>query len=249
MTTYQNHRPAPDARIHARASALAHPARRQRIINGLESVASRLEKLGVIRKFPANMPIIQPGEKLTYCYFIHSGTVVAEEFNENGTEREFYVMVEDSLFGEPFLALDEPSPVLFRTVEETELVCIEWPRLLEAMQADLELCQRVFACLASKFLSSMDEWRQTSSHNATWRICNLLLIFADKYGEDRDGRVLIKRRISQQTLSNMLSLNRITVVKIIKKLKMEEIIEVVNGFYCIRDMERLRRTLFGGEKR
>lgn len=222
--------------------------RRQRIINGLESAASRLEKLGVIRKFPANTPIIQPGEKVIYCYFIRSGMVVAEEFDENGMEREFNVMVENSLFGESFLALDEPSPILFRTVEETELVCIEWPRLLKAMQEDLELCRQVFACLASKFLSSMDEWRQTSSRNATWRICNLLLIFAGKYGEDRDGRVLIRRHISQQTLSNMLSLNRITVLKILKKLKAEELIEVVNGFYCIRDMKRLQRTLDGGEK-
>jgi CRP/FNR family transcriptional regulator len=87
----------------------------------------------------------------------------------------------------------------------------------------------------------MDQIRQASVHNATWKVCNLLLIFADRFGVIYDGKVLIREKISQQMLSNLLGINRITVVRVIKDLKNEALLEQIDGFYCIRSVERLKK--------
>lgn len=85
----------------------------------------------------------------------------------------------------------------------------------------------------------MDEIRQMASCNVTWRICNLLEIFASYYGEEINGKIRISIRLSQQILSKLLCVNRITTVRIIKKMKELHLIEQINGYYWIVSLEAL----------
>ena len=71
--------------------------------------------------------------------------------------------------------------------------------------------------IEAKLFAAMDLLRQTCYHNSTWNLCNLLLIFADRFGEAYDGKVLIKEKISQQMLSNLLGINRDTIYIFIEK--------------------------------
>lgn len=212
---------------------------RQRIVS-FEEKDTPFADLGFSRKLPANTTFIQPGEMLRCCYYVKSGIVVAGELSENGVEHEFNIMEENSLIGEVFLFTNTPSPVSFRTVKDTELICIEWETMKEQIDKDPFFAHLIMESLATKFLSAMDELRQTTSHNATWRICNLLLIFAEKYGQEYDGKVLIVQKLSQQMMSTLLGINRITTVRIIKTLKDMRLIEQINGMYCIRSMDKLR---------
>ena len=212
---------------------------RQRIVS-FEEKDTPFADMGFSRKLPANTTFIQPGEMLRCCYYVKSGIVVAGELSENGVEHEFNIMEENSLIGEVFLFTNRPSPVSFRTVKDTELICIEWETMKEQIDKDPFFANLIMESLATKFLSAMDELRQTTSHNATWRICNLLLIFAQKYGQEYDGKVLIVQKLSQQMMSTLLGINRITTVRIIKTLKDMRLIEQINGMYCIRSMDKLR---------
>lgn len=76
-----------------------------------------------------------------------------------------------------------------------------------------------------------------------WKVCNLLLTFAERYGVPYDGKTLIKEKISQQMMANLLGVNRITMVRAIKELREMGLIEQVNGFYCIRDKERMQKFM------
>ena len=40
-------------------------------------------------------------------------------------------------------------------------------------------------------------------------------------------------------LANLLGVNRITMVRTVKELREQNLIEQINGFYCIRDRERM----------
>lgn len=66
------------------------------------------------------------------------------------------------------------------------------------------------------------------------------LTFAERYGVDYDGKILIKEKLSQQMLANLLGVNRITMVRTIKELREMGLVEQVNGFYCIRDQQKIQ---------
>jgi CRP/FNR family transcriptional regulator len=200
----------------------------------------RLEKLGFSRAFRKDYVLVEPGEIPLYCYIVKKGRVITYEFTPSGEERVYNFMEEGSLLLEANVLTNKASPVYFKTAVPSELVCIEKGALMAAMAKDPQLTSDVVESISDKFFASMDQLRQACYHNATWNLCNLLLIFADRFGIPYDGKVLIKEKVSQQMLSNLLGINRITTVRIIKELRELNYIEKVNGFYCIRDVESLK---------
>lgn len=202
---------------------------------------ARLEKLGEKKQFPKNHILIQAGELPRYCYIVKHGRVAAYEYTLSGEERIYNFNEKNSLLLEANVLFDYVSPICFKTVLPSELICIDKETLIDTIHSDPQVSMDIMESLATKFMSSMEQIRHANFHNAGWKICDLLLIFADRYGVPYDGKVLIKEKISQQLLSNLLGINRVTAVRAIKELKEMSLIEQVNGFYCIRDVERLKR--------
>ena len=198
------------------------------------------EKLGVRKSFLKDYVIIEPGEIPAYCYIVKKGRVIAYEFTPSGEERVYNFMEENSLFFEANVLINKPVPIYFKTAMPSELICIDREGLLSAMSADPQLTFDVLESVSNKFLASMEQIRQAYCHNATWKLCNLLLIFADRFGVPYDGKILIKEKVSQQMLSNLLGINRITAVRIIKELRDINLIEQINGYYCIRNIDQLK---------
>jgi CRP/FNR family transcriptional regulator len=89
----------------------------------------------------------------------------------------------------------------------------------------------------------MEQIRESRCHEATWRFCSLLLMFAENYGVPYEGKILIKEKLSQKVLSDILGVNRITVNHIIKKLKDMDLIVQINSYYCIYNQERLKKHM------
>lgn len=223
--------------VNKETSYTDYPTRILHLSRGTE----RLEKLGFRRIFPKNHIIIEQGSPVDYCYIVKKGRVIGYEFTPAGEERVYNFNEEGSVLLEPNVLLNKPSAVYFKTTMSSELICISREALLCAMAEDQQLTLDIIESISDKFFASMDQIRQACCHNVTWKICNLLLIFADRFGVPYDGKILIKEKISQQMLSNLLGINRITTVRTIKELKELNLLEQVNGYYCIRSIEKLKR--------
>ena len=180
---------------------------------------SRLEKLGQRKVFPKNHMLVQAGTKPNYCYIVKTGRVAAFETTVTGEERIYNFNESNSVLLEGNLLFDQESAVNFKTVQPSELVCITKEMLLKGIAHDPQLSMDIMESLSTKFLSAMEQVRHTNFHNAGWKICDLLLIFAEHYGVPYDGKILIKEKISQQLLSNLLGINRVTAVRAIKGFK------------------------------
>lgn len=209
----------------------------QRIIT-LE-YSEKLLSLGQTISLPANTTFIQPGDFLNCCYLIKSGLVVGCESYANGMVSEGLIMFPNNLVGESFLILNEPCPIAFKTIFDSVLVCIQRDTFMKAMETDVDLNKIIIESLAKKFVSGMEEVRQMASCNVTWRICNLLRIFAYHHGEERNGKICISVKLSQQIISQLLCVNRITTARIMKRLKDLHLIDQFNGYYWITDMQAL----------
>ncbi|MDO4545116.1 MAG: Crp/Fnr family transcriptional regulator [Bacillota bacterium] len=201
---------------------------------------ARLESLGTVKHVPANQELNKLDEIPECCYIVKSGRVICYEFTYEGEQRVYNFMEPNSLLMEECLLFDKPCPVLFKTAVDSELVCIDKCDLKRAFKRDIDVVMDVCESLATKFLSSMEQIRNVRQKNAEWKICKLLQIFGEQYGADYDGKVLIQEKISQQTLADMLGMNRVTVTRKFKELKDLSLLEQINGYYCIRSMEQLQ---------
>ncbi len=120
-------------------------------------------------------------------------------------------------------------------MEACELVRISRASLAGAMAKDPAVTRFVPESISYKYYSAMDQLRENYDHDATWKLYNMLLIMADNFGAPQpDGWVQIRLKISQQMLSSLLGVNRVTVCKILKDMKEMRLIAQINGYCCIR---------------
>lgn len=213
----------------------------QSFIVRLPRGTERLEKLGSEMKLGRNQTIIRAEDTSRYCYVIKSGRVVAYEFSPNGDERIYSFNEPGSLILEDITIFQRPSPVGFKAYTPVTLIRIERTNLINAIAKDPEVSFDIIQSLTMKFLGAMQRIRDNNTYSADWKISNLFLVFACNHGVPYDGKILIEEKISQQMMSSMLGINRITAVRAVKNLKDTGLVEQINGYYCIRDIDALRK--------
>ncbi|MCD8133387.1 MAG: Crp/Fnr family transcriptional regulator [Clostridiales bacterium] len=200
-----------------------------------------LEKLGSAKKVPKNTYIYRSDEIPDCCYIVKSGEVIALETTSGGNEFLHFLMDENAIFGDVNMLMEKPLPIRFRTATDCELICIPKEKLMTAIAQDSRIFMELYLSAANKFLDSIEELREFKLYPASWRLIKMLLTFADKYGTDYDGKLLIRRKLSINYLTALIGVNRATTIRSLNGLKKEKLIETVNGFYCIRDPEALKR--------
>ena len=203
----------------------------------------RLEQLGETVKIDKDRVLNVVNEVPDYCYLVKSGRVICYEITLGGVQRIYSFMEPDSIFLEECLLLDKPSPVFFKTLVPSTLVRISKCSLKHAFKHDIDIVMDICQAMAAKFLSAMGQIRISQQKPAEWKICRLLQIFMEHYGVPYDGKVLIREKVSQQMIADMLGMNRITVAKKFKELRDFSMLEQINGFLCIRSSEVLQKHM------
>ena len=202
----------------------------------------RLEELGTKKSFPANHVLVEAGSHTSYCYVVLSGRVISSEYSESGEERIYSVHETESVLLEEALLFDYIVPVNIRTTMPTELICISREELIKAIRENPETALDIMQSMAIKLLSSAEQMKCMNEHSAMQKVCNLLSIFAERYGVEENGSIVIKEKLNQEYISSLLGLNRITVVRVMKELKEQGVLEKKNGYYCLYDIEGLNRN-------
>ncbi|MBR2028322.1 MAG: Crp/Fnr family transcriptional regulator [Oscillospiraceae bacterium] len=209
--------------------------RTQHIITASPDV-EKLMSLGTtvfVKKDTVFMKAEEPSE---YCYIVKEGKVVSTETFSNGKTRNGLIMTEGSMIGEPFVLLGEKCPTNFLAMEDCQLVRINRDTLINYLNDNPHYYKIIVDSISKKLLSTMNEVRQMAGCNVTWRICNLLLVFAHHYGVNFNGKICINTNISQQDIAHLLYVNRITVVRVFKRMQSEGLIERIGKMYYITDM-------------
>ncbi len=203
----------------------------------------KFSNLGKPVSFAKGEIVAQAGRHPIHCYYVLEGRMMAFEYTTTTGERYYNFNEAGSLVMEANILLERDTPVSFVAITDVKARAISREELLRALKEDDALALEIMTSLSYKFMAAMDQVREATQCNVAWKVCNLLLTFAERYGVPYDGKTLIKEKISQQMMANLLGVNRITMVRAIKELREMGLIEQVNGFYCIRDKERMQKFM------
>lgn len=209
----------------------------------------KFRSLGKAVAFAKGDVLAQAGTKPVYCYYVLEGRAMVFEYTGTTDERYYHFSDADSLVLEPNILLEQETQVSLVAITDVKARAISREALLDALCTDSDLALEFMTSLSYKFIAAMDQVREATQCNVSWKVCNLLLMFAERYGVPYDGKLLIKEKISQQMMANLLGVNRITMVRAIKELREMGFVDQVNGFYCIRDKERMRQYMNSGQER
>lgn len=173
--------------------------------------------------------------KMPDVILLKKGTVKASQITAAGEEHIYNIFRSGSNLFLLACITNEPPALNFIATSQCHAVRIPTSALNEAIQKDGRLARTLLTDFGRKLAFSYKRLRECESYNTEWKICNLLLSLAERSGEEYDGKILIREKVSQQTMASMLRVSRITVARTLKALRDFSLIDTVNGYICIRD--------------
>lgn len=203
----------------------------------------KMIELGEEVFLPKNQILLEAGAVPDCCYYIEQGRVASYEYNALGSERVFSINGPGSMILVPSMVITHAVTLSFRTLEPSRLLKIDRRTLGGLIANEPDIAADLICLLSSKLISTIEQYRESGNYSVKWRVCGLLLTLAKQSGVDYDGKLLIQQKISQQSMANRIQANRVTVARVIRELKDLGLVEYINGYYCIRDIERLKRHM------
>lgn len=206
----------------------------------LDTASKALIHRGKELYYEKNKIIVSPGEILEGFYFIKQGRVISFEYSPRGNEKVICILEAGSIFLESNTLFEVPAFSYFKTTEAARIIFVKREDLLDLLAEDLDVTLFIMESLTKKFYSYFYHVEELLFHDSEWRICNLFSTFADNFGVEEENKIKLNIKVSQQFISNILGMNRITLARIIRKLKKLRLIEQTDGYYYIKDLKGLR---------
>lgn len=178
--------------------------------------------------------LFHQGDKADGFYYLKEGSVMISVLREDGYERIIDFVLPGSLIGEQMinktssfttakLLLD--SVFYFFSTNNFEALCQKHPEVPQAFENSLIQKVRLLASINSILKAPIDV-------QLAFFILNL---------HDKDGNKTIK--VNQTSLSKYIGKSRVAVWKVLKEWKHDDIIDINNQFFVIKNIEKLKEKM------
>ena len=175
-------------------------------------------KIGEPAIFRKNTVLFEGNSTPDRCFFVRGGFAMGMTATQDGAQHFFGMYEPGSIILCQSLFAAFPMPLSIVALTDCDTVMVRREAFLQAMQASSELRAQVLRMVSGQYLQAMEFIRDIHVMSANQRLCMLLLRLL---GADcpADEPVEMKDAPSQQMLADILDVNRITVVRAMKRLK------------------------------
>ena len=208
-----------------------------------QAFAMYIQSLGTVIHLEKNQILYKAGDIPDSCYYICQGQIVSYEYTQAGSEHVYSTSQLGELILVPSMVVTHPLSLNFKAGEPAMLVRIPRETMLQAFTENPEFASLLVYSLSLRLITTIESFREKGNYSLPWRVCNLLLHMAEAKGVDYDGKVLIQEKISQQSMANRLHANRVTVARAMRDLKDHGLVEYINGYYCVRSLDKLKKHM------
>lgn len=200
-------------------------------------------RIGTVISLTRHTTLYRAGTVPGSCYYILEGEVESFDSVASGNERIFRRSGTGALILLPAMMIRHELHLSFRTACLSRLIKISKDQLQEYFLATPDFAARTVRAVSELYIDMMEQYWALKNFSLPWRLCSLLLELADQCGADCDGKVILTRSLSQQEMAALLQSSRVSVARAMKQLKDLNLVEYVNGFYCIRSTKQLQRHM------
>ncbi|MCD8086684.1 MAG: Crp/Fnr family transcriptional regulator [Clostridiales bacterium] len=162
--------------------------------------AEQFQRMGTPVTLAKNQTLYKVGDVPDSCYYVCQGRIVAFDCTPAGGEHIFSVNVPGELILVPSMVVTHPLVLNFKASEPTHLIRIHRETLFQEMADDAEFSAQLVYALSVRLIDTIEQSRERGSYSVPWRVCNLFLSMAGRYGVPYDGKVLIQKKMSQQAM-------------------------------------------------
>jgi len=196
-----------------------------------QSDLEAISKLATTRTFPRNTIIISEGDTSDSLYAVLSGKVKIYLSDDEGKEIIINIQGAGEYFGELALLDDSPRSASVMTIEECKLAIISKSAFDECLEANPQIALRVIRGLSGRLRDLTENVKSLALMDVYGRVARTLLDLA----EEDNGEQIIRQRLTQRDIANMVGASREMVSRILKDLSVGGYITIRNKTITIHD--------------
>lgn len=172
--------------------------------------------LGRVRRFRAGEDIFKQGDLATQLYLVTAGRVRVYALSRDGRETTLEVLEAGRVFGDSSFLAGAHRAVTIQAVTEAELVICQTERLVELCCRSQELMVLLFQHMAETCDYLTHQVVRLGHYDSRQRVADLLLWESASRGQVGPDDVL---PYSHEELAQSVSLNRVTVSRVLAELR------------------------------
>jgi len=190
-----------------------------------------LAQHATIRTYPKNTIVINEGDEANALYVVISGQVKVFLSNEEGREIIVNMQGPCEHFGELALLDSTPRSASVMTTEKTKLAVVSKPDFQGMLAAHPGIALSLIRDLTRRVRVLSENVKSLALLDVYGRVAKTLLGMAS----DRDGTLIVEKRLTQQDIANRVGASREMVARIMKDLTTGGYISVANKHIVINE--------------
>ena len=198
---------------------------------------------GYLKEYRRGEIIFFENDSEKKLYLLVDGQVKLSMLSSEGREKVMTILQAGDIFGEISLFDHDPHPLTAEVLEKARLMILDWNDLEEIIMEQPRLALKIIEALSKKTRLLTSQVRDLVFHDAKGRLANLLIRFANDFGQDVEEGTMIEIILTHQEIANLLGVSRVTVTKTLNKLIDEGIIKIKERKIYILDDEKLNELV------
>ena len=182
------------------------------------------------RTYPSGAIVVNEGDEAGGMFIVESGALKVFVTEENGKEVTLSLLGPEDYFGELALLDGAPRSASVMTIERSTLVQISRSDFLAVLDANPTSMQIIVRNLVGRIRELTDNVRALALIDVFGRISRIFDSMSEPEGEHR----IIRQRLTQQDLANLVGASREMVNRILRELVAGEYIEIHNQHILIK---------------
>lgn len=209
-------------------------------INIPEAYFANFRSEGRVQRFSAKETVFKQGDLAMYLYLVTSGRVRAYTLSSDGQEITLEVLEAGRIFGDSSFLSGAYRAVTIQAVTDAEIVICQTEKLLGLCQRSEELMVLLFQHMAETCNYLTHQVARLVHYDSRQKVADFLLCESASRGQTHSGAVL---PYSHEEIAQSVSLNRVTVSRILAEFKAKGMIDSRYRGVVIVDREALAAVL------
>lgn len=209
--------------------------------NKNRSIEKKFELIGEPVVFKKGTVILQAGTEVEGIYYITEGKVDCYRISADGRKKTTLIEGPGATLSDMPLYDREPQPCNYQAIDDVKAFYINKTALNKAISLDPSIKDYLMLSICKKLRAISNQLVQMCFDDAGSRVAHILFKFAQHYGKsiDDEKSILIECCLTQQFISELAGINRTTTSRIVALLKKDNIIDIVNRKFVIKDMSKI----------
>ena len=208
-----------------------------------ETLLSDLFKEATVCSLREGEALFRAGDAGDGCYRIQTGLVKIVVASQHGEERILSLLGPGAIVGELSMIDGGPRSASVVAVADCSLSFVSRVRFQKYAEADPELAGYLVKTLSRRLRQADDLLAAATFLSVKGRLARALLNLAEHAGEEQDGRIELRHKISQGDLAAMAGVARENVSRTISDWRKRNIVIRLSDYYCINDPRALAQEM------